>query len=159
MTRDTGALVPATSPFGSSLPAPLACYGVTTFIESSPGLTIPSTLAPLRLGADSYTVASRFRCPSCDCGYIVRGHYMVSYLTTSPLRVLLMGQQVLSRFHGNSANATALQPIGQKQEVLGEGAKAAHWLRVLLCGHCPVDRGGADVNARGIGVECWGGRS
>src|ERR671918_235334 len=76
MTRDAGALVPATSPFGSSLPAPLACYGVTTFIESSPGLTIPSTLAPLRLGADSYTVASRLSAGAAGAELVLTGAFL-----------------------------------------------------------------------------------
>ena len=36
-------------------------------------LTVLSSLGPLRLYAGRYTVASRFRCQPCGCGYIVRG--------------------------------------------------------------------------------------
>ena len=32
-----------------------------------------SSLSPLRLYAGRYTVASRFRCQLCGCGYIVQG--------------------------------------------------------------------------------------
>ena len=41
--------------------------------EHSYFLTMPSSLAPLRLYAGRCTVASRFRCQPCGCGYIVRG--------------------------------------------------------------------------------------
>ena len=95
MSSDPQPLLPATVPFGSSHSI-LGLLLITMFIERSHMLTIPSTLALIRL-----MLAELSRPHGCDSGrtatgYIVGGLYTVRYLAALPRRVLLMGQQVLS---------------------------------------------------------------
>jgi hypothetical protein len=52
--------------------------------------------APSPPDAGRYTVPSRFRCQSGDCGYRVRGLCTGRYLPAHPRRILLMEQQVWS---------------------------------------------------------------
>ena len=52
--------------------------------------------APSPPDAGRYTVPSRFRRQSGDCGYGVRGHLTARYLAAVPRRILLMEQQVWS---------------------------------------------------------------
>src|SRR4029453_14792233 len=52
--------------------------------------------APSPPDAGRYTLPSRFRCQSRDCGYRVRGLCMGCYLPAHPRRILLMEQQVWS---------------------------------------------------------------
>src|SRR5262249_8528855 len=52
--------------------------------------------APSPPDAGRYTVPSRFRCQSGDCGYRVRGLCTEGYLPAHPRRILLMEQQVWS---------------------------------------------------------------
>jgi hypothetical protein len=49
--------------------------------------------APSPPDTGRYTVPSRFRCQSGDCGYCVRGHLTARYLAAIPRRILLMEQQ------------------------------------------------------------------
>ena len=53
--------------------------------------------APSPPDAGRYTLPSRFRCQSGDCGYRVRGLCTGRYLPAHPRRILLMEQQVWSR--------------------------------------------------------------
>jgi hypothetical protein len=57
--------------FGSSLSASWACFWITAFISTSPGLTCPGLLAPDRRDAGSRRVGSRVHDRSEDRGYIV----------------------------------------------------------------------------------------
>ena len=52
--------------------------------------------APSPPDAGRYTLPSRFRCQSRDCGYRVRGLCTGRYLPAHPRRILLMEQQVWS---------------------------------------------------------------
>jgi hypothetical protein len=52
--------------------------------------------APSPPDAGRYTLPSRFRCQSRDCGYRVRGLWTGRYLPAHPRRILLMEQQVWS---------------------------------------------------------------
>ena len=52
--------------------------------------------APSPPDAGRYTLPSRFRCQSRDCGYLVRGLCTGRYLPAHPRRILLMEQQVWS---------------------------------------------------------------
>lgn len=83
-------------PFGSSLSASLAwCLSrrLSRVHICSPR---PSILVPSPPDAGRYTVPSRFRCQSRDCGSIVRGLLTACYLAAVPRRILLMAQQVWS---------------------------------------------------------------
>jgi len=62
--------------------------------------------APSPPDAGRYTVPSRFRCQSRDCGYRVRRVCTDRYLPAHPRRILLMEQQVWSR----RARQSTLQP-------------------------------------------------
>jgi hypothetical protein len=53
--------------------------------------------APSPPDAGRYTVPSRFRCQSRDCGYRVRRHCTSRYLPAHLCRILLMEHQVWSR--------------------------------------------------------------
>jgi hypothetical protein len=70
---------------------------VTTFITSSHRLSIPSTLAPLRLMLADPSFPHGSDGSRLTVGYIVSGHYTACYLAALPPRVLLMEQQVLFR--------------------------------------------------------------
>jgi hypothetical protein len=63
--------------------------------------------APSPPDAGRYTVPSRFRCQSRDCGYRVRGLCTGRYLPAHPRRILLMEQQVWSIQH---ARQSTLRP-------------------------------------------------
>ena len=92
--------------FGPSLSASFGLFyyhdGST---ESLHVLAMPSTLAPHRLDAGSYILASRFECPASGfkqslkpwpAGYVVRGLYTVGYPAALPRRVVLVGEHVTS---------------------------------------------------------------
>src|SRR4029453_1486226 len=53
--------------------------------------------APSPPDAGRYTLSSRFRCQSGDCGYRVRRLCTGRYLPAHPRRIMLMEQQVWSR--------------------------------------------------------------
>src|SRR5712691_10506052 len=63
--------------------------------------------APSPRDARRYTVPSRFRCQSGDCGYRVRRLYTGRYLPAHLRRILLMEQQVWSR---QRARRSTLRP-------------------------------------------------
>ena len=63
--------------------------------------------APSPRDAGRYTIPSRFRCQSGDCGYRVRRLYTGRYLPAHLRRILLMEQQVWSR---QRARRSTLRP-------------------------------------------------
>src|SRR3989449_1922069 len=63
--------------------------------------------APSPRDARRYTIPSRFRCQSGDCGYRVRRLYTGRYLPAHLRRILLMEQQVWSR---QRARRSTLRP-------------------------------------------------
>jgi hypothetical protein len=65
------------------------------FIEDSPLLAMPPTLAPCRLDAGRETLPSRFE-PSFRTGYVVRVLRTACYLAALPRRVLAVESQVAS---------------------------------------------------------------
>ena len=69
MTEKSGASVPHYNKSAEHLPLP----NDNDAYESLHMLTVLFILAPCRLDASRCTVASRFRCHSHECGYIVRG--------------------------------------------------------------------------------------
>jgi len=83
-------------PFGSSLSASLACCLSRRLSSVHMCSPIPSILVPSPPDAGRYTVPSRFRCQSSDCGSVVRGLLTARYLAAVPRRILLMEQQVWS---------------------------------------------------------------
>jgi hypothetical protein len=83
--------------------------------------TIHPAPSPPDAGRD--TVASRFRCRSCDRGYFVRGHLTARSLAAVPRRILLMEQQVWSVL---LARPSTLRPR------VAVPAKAGSPLRVFL---------------------------
>ena len=70
-TGEFGAPVLDHLPFGSSLTASQACFLLTAFTSTSPGLTCPGLLAPDRRDAGSRRVGSRVHGRSEDRGYVV----------------------------------------------------------------------------------------
>ena len=120
MSSDPQPLLPATVPFGSSHSI-LGLLLITMFIERSHMLTIPSTLALIRL-----MLAELPRPHGCDSGrtatgYIVGGLYTVRYLAALPRRVLLMGQQVLSCV----ARRTSTEATSRRTEGLSKNRQYA----------------------------------
>ena len=70
-----------------------SCYDVYREFTSVHHTIQPAPSPP---DAGRYTVPSRFRCQSGDCGYRVRGLCTGGYLPAHPRRILLMEQQVWS---------------------------------------------------------------
>src|SRR5215467_2608242 len=70
-----------------------SCYDVYREFTSVHHTIHPAPSPP---DAGRYTVPSRFRCQSGDCGYRVRGLCTGGYLPAHPRRILLMEQQVWS---------------------------------------------------------------
>jgi len=127
MSSDPQPLLPATVPFGSSHSI-LGLLLITMFIERSHMLTIPSTLALIRL-----MLAELSRPHGCDSGrtatgYIVGGLYTVRYLAALPRRVLLMGQQVLSCV----ARRTSTEATSRRTEGLSKNRHQPTGARALV---------------------------
>lgn len=60
------------------------------------------------------------------------------------------------RLHGDGANATPCEPIGQRVQILREHLKLPDRCGVTVGGHSDVDEPGADVDARRVGTNrCW----
>ena len=55
--------------------------------------------------------------------------------------------------HGDAANPTLLQPIGQGEQAMGHGGEFAHRFSIPIRGHTDPVGFGADVDAGGIGLD------
>jgi len=131
MSSDPQPLLPATVPFGSSHSI-LGLLLITMFIERSHMLTLPSTLARIRL-----MLAELPRPHGCDSGrtatgYIVGGLYTVRYLAALPRRVLLMGQQVLSCVARRTSTEATSRRTGSKSKPTGSWSATARRLAASL---------------------------
>ena len=73
---------------------------------------------------------------------------------TPALQDLEKGDPVNScRFHGHRFDLTPKEPVGQGVQVLGKGGKLPHWANVSFLGHSPIDLGGSNIDASGIGLN------
>jgi len=55
--------------------------------------------------------------------------------------------------HGDAADPTLLQPIGQGEQAMGHGGEFAHRFSIPIRGHTDPVGLGADIDAGGIGLD------
>src|SRR6266849_2760548 len=75
-------------------------------------------------------------------------------LEASAFEDLIEGDPIDARaLHGDGAHATLPQPVSQSLQILGEGRKAAYWLRIHVLGNCDKDFGSSNIDPGRMGIE------